>query len=98
MTNTKSDDKPPTFRAPVRVDSSVQRRPGGSYEVGAGFDGGSWHWRNLKARRKDAAAREASEGVAHLMKEHAERLEAQAQELLTKAAFLRDCARVKGVI
>ncbi len=94
-----TDEDATAFKPPVHVNSTVERSPvDGSYRAGASFDFGSWVWLQLSARRRDKAKEQAPEAIAQLMVNHAKLLEEQAQELLTKAAFLRDCARVKGVL
>lgn len=86
------------FKPPVHVNSEVRRSQRGHYEVGVSFDRAPWLWSKLTARRLDKAREQSGEAVAHLMVNHAKALEEQAQDLLTKARFLRDCARFKGVI
>lgn len=98
MTTTDEAAEATAFKPPVYVQSRVERRPSGEYWAGACFDRGSWFWRKLAARRADKANEQGPEAVAQLMVYHAKLLEEQAQELLKKAAFLRDCARFQGVI
>ncbi len=86
------------MKPPVHVQSELSRNHDGSYRAGACFDRGSWVWAKLQARRRDVAAKQLPEAVAHLMVERAKLLEQQASDLMTKAAFLRDCARMKGVM
>lgn len=84
--------------APVKIETQLRRLPSGNYEIGARFDDHSWVWGKLTARRRDVAERRSTEALALLMKNHAETLEAWAEDLMTKASFLRDCARLKGVL
>lgn len=56
---------------------------------------GKWEWSNFfKARRADAAEKEAPAALARLIRESAERCEAEARKFLNMAADLRTRASV----
>jgi hypothetical protein len=86
------------MKPPVKIETNLVRRHDGYYQIGVSFDGGPWVWSVLKARRRDVAAKNAPEAIAHIMVDRAKMLEQQASDLQTKAAFLRDCARIQGVM